>query len=103
MLELEFSFTEKCWLWQGKAVWYFITVPKGYSEEIKFFTDNHFAKRRGWGAVRVTARIGNSEWQTSIFPSTSLNAYMLPIKQQIRKKEKIALDSTVQVQLIITV
>jgi hypothetical protein len=103
MLELEFSFTEKCWLWQGKGAWHFITVPTSHSEEIKFFTDNHFAKRRGWGAVRVTARIGNSEWQTSIFPSTSLNAYILPLKQEIRKKEKIAVNAGVQVQLSIRV
>lgn len=103
MLELEFSFTEKCWLWQGKGAWHFITVPTIHSEEIKFFTNNHFAKRRGWGAVRVTARIGNSEWQTSIFPSISLNAYILPLKQEIRKKEKIVVDSTVQVLLNIQV
>lgn len=103
MLELEFSFTEKCWLWQGKATWYFITVPKSHSEEIKFFTENHFGKRRGWGAVRVTARIGTSEWQTSIFPSTSLNAYILPLKQEIRKKEKIVVDAVFNVQLSIRV
>ena len=103
MLELEFSFSEKCWLWQGKSTWYFITVPKSHSEEIKFFTENHFGKRRGWGAVRVTAHIGNSEWQTSIFPSTSLNAYMLPLKQEIRKKEKIVAGAVVKVQLHIQV
>ena len=103
MLELEFSFSEKCWLWQGKSTWYFITVPKSHSEEIKFFTENHFGKRRGWGSVRVKARIGNSEWQTSIFPSTSLNAYMLPLKQEIRKKEKIVAGAVVKVQLHVQV
>ncbi len=103
MLELEFSFTEKCWLWQGKGAWHFISVPQNHSEEIKFFTDSHFGKRRGWGAVKVTVRIDKSEWQTSIFPSTSLNAYILPLKQEIRKKEKIAVDSAVKVQLSIQV
>ncbi len=103
MLDLDFTFSEKCWLWQGKGAWHFITVPKNHSEEIKFFTENHFGKRRGWGAVRVTARIGGSEWQTSIFPSASLDAYILPLKQEIRKKEKIAVDSAVQVQLNIRV
>lgn len=103
MLALDFTFSEKCWLWQGKGAWHFITVPKNHSEEIKFFTENHFGKRRGWGAVRVTARIGGSEWQTSIFPSASLDAYILPLKQEIRKKEKIVVDSAVQVQLNIRV
>jgi len=104
MLELDFTFTEKCWLWTAdKAAWHFITVPKNHSEEIKFFTDNHFGKRRGWGAVRVTVTIGSSEWQTSIFPSKSLDAYILPIKADVRKKEKIVVDNMVEVTLNIKV
>lgn len=104
MLELDFRFTEKCWLWTAdKAAWHFITVPKNHSEEIKFFTDNHFGKRRGWGAVRVTVTIGTSEWQTSIFPSKSLDAYILPIKADVRKKEKIVVGNLVDVTLNIKV
>jgi hypothetical protein len=104
MLELDFTFTEKCWLCTAdKAAWHFITVPKNHSEEIKFFTDNHFGKRRGWGAVRVTVTIGGSEWQTSIFPSKSLDAYILPIKAGVRKKEKIVVDKMVEVTLNIKV
>lgn len=100
MLELDFKFTEKCWLWTSdKSAWHFITVPKNYSEEIKFFADNHFGKRSGWGAVRVIVIIGSSEWKTSIFPSKSLNAYILPIKADVRKKEKIVVDNMVQVTL----
>ncbi len=104
MLELDFTFTEKCWLWTAdKASWHFITVPKKQTEEIKFFTDSHFGKRRGWGAVRVTVTIGSSEWQTSIFPSKSLEAYLLPIKQEVRKKEKIAVEDSVKVRLKINI
>lgn len=103
MIELDFTFTEKCWEWQGKGAWHFITVPKDYSEEIKFFTENHFGKRRGWGAVRVTVCIGSSEWRTSIFPSKSLEAYILPIKMEVRKKEKIVAEDSVKVRLKISV
>ena len=103
MLVLDFTFIEKCWLWQGKGAWHFITVPKNHSEEIKFFTDNHFAKRRGWGAVRVTVCIGSTEWQTSIFPFKSLDAYILPIKMDVRKKEKIVAEDSVKVRLKISV
>ncbi len=104
MLELDFTFTEKCWLWQAdKGAWHFITVPKNHSEEIKFFTDNHFGKRRGWGAVRVSVTIGSSEWQTSIFPSKSLDAYILPIKADVRKKEKFSVDDLVNVRLKVSV
>jgi Domain of unknown function (DUF1905) len=104
MLALDFTFTEKCWLWTAdKAAWHFITVPKNHSEEIQFFTNNHFGKRRGWGAVRVTVTIGSSQWQTSIFPSKSLDAYILPIKADVRKKEKIMVGNLVEVALNIKV
>ena len=104
MLKLDFVFTETCWLWQSeKAAWHFVTVPKKHSEEISFFTENNLGKRRGWGAVRVNVRIGNSEWQTSIFPSKSHDAYILPIKQAVRKQEQIATGDVVQVALTLTV
>lgn len=104
MIDLSFTFSAECWLWQGgKASWHFITLPEDKSEEIKFFSENHSAKRRGWGAVRVQATIGNTTWETSIFPSASIKAYILPIKADVRKKEKIQTDNRVEVQLRIDV
>lgn len=104
MLELNFTFTEKCWRWQAeKASWYFVTVPKKYSEEIEFFTSHQHGKRRGWGAVRVSVLIGNSEWQTSVFPSKDLNAYLLPIKLAVRQKEQFGEDDHVNIKLTVKV
>lgn len=103
MIDIDFTFTGKCWLWQGKGAWHFITLPQDKSEEIKFFSENHFGKRRGWGAVRVSANIRGAEWQTSIFPSASLKAYILPIKAEVRKKQKIVADDAVEVTLKITI
>jgi len=104
MIDLSFSFSGECWLWHGgKAAWHFITLPEDKSEEIKFFSGNHSAKRRGWGAVRVQATIGDTTWETSIFPSSSNNAYILPVKADVRKKEKILVDNVVKVQLKIDV
>jgi hypothetical protein len=103
MIDLSFSFTGRCWLWQGKGAWYFISLPKDKSEEIKFFSENIQVKKRGWGAVRVQVTIGNTCWETSIFPSKSLDAYILPIKAEVRKQEKIAVGDSVEVSLNINV
>ncbi|MEQ1599178.1 MAG: DUF1905 domain-containing protein [Methylotenera sp.] len=104
MLDLSFSFTGKCWLWQeGKGAWYFITLPKDKSEEIKFFDENMHEKRRGWGAVRVQVTIGVTSWETSIFPSSKQKAYILPVKADVRKKEKIAVGNSVKVKLKINI
>lgn len=104
MIDLSFSFSGECWLWQAdKASWHFITFPQEKSEEIKFFSENVHGKRRGWGAVRVQATIGETTWQTSIFPSKQSKAYILPIKAEVRKKEKILLGNMVKLQLKIEV
>ena len=102
MLDLTFTFSNPCWLWQSSATaWHFISLPQDKSEEIKFFNENMHEKTRGWAAVRVVATIGNTSWQTSIFPSSELKAYVLPIKAEVRKKEKIAVGDNVTVKLVI--
>jgi hypothetical protein len=104
MIDLSFTFSAQCWLWQSTATaWHFITLPQDKSEEIKFFSENIHGKRRGWGAVRVEVTIGTTTWQTSIFPSSQSQAYILPIKADVRKKEKILVGNIVKVQLKIEV
>jgi hypothetical protein len=103
MIDINFTFTGKCWLWQGKGTWHFITLPQDKSEEIKFFSDHHFGKRRGWGSVRVSANVGGTAWETSIFPSSNLDAYILPLKAEVRKKQKISANDDVQVSLQISI
>lgn len=99
MIDLSFSFTGQCWLWKAeKATWYFISLPKKQSEEIKFFNENHGFKKRGWGSVRVLAKIGDTAWETSIFPQKE-GVYILPVKSDIRKKEKILAGNKVLVKL----
>ena len=104
MIDLSFSFSAPCWRWQSTATaWYFITLTEEQSEEIKFFSENAHGKRRGWGAVRVQATIGETTWQTSIFPHSQSKAYILPVKAEVRKKEKILVDNVVEVRLKIEV
>ncbi|MEQ1765845.1 MAG: DUF1905 domain-containing protein [Methylotenera sp.] len=103
MIDIDFTFTGKCWLWQGKGTWHFITLPQDKSEEIKFFSDHHFGKRRGWGSIRVTANVGGTEWETSIFPSSSLDSYILPVKADVRRKQKIVAEDEVVVMLKIRI
>jgi hypothetical protein len=43
---------------------------------------------RGFGSLRVTARIGETSWQTSVFP-TRETGWMLPVKAAVRKAEGI--------------
>jgi hypothetical protein len=74
------------WLYPGKAAWHFVTLPKKESETIKeLFGD----MKLGWGSVPVTVTVGETSWNTSIFPDKKAGAYLLPLKSEVRKKEKI--------------
>ena len=99
MIDLEFTFTGEVWLWQAeKAAWHFVALPVEMSEDIKAFT-KHLA--RGFRSVKVEARIGETIWKTSIFPSKEHNAYILPIKKSVRVAEDIGAESSVSVDLLI--
>lgn len=49
----------------------------------------------GWGSLPVMATIGKTSWKTSIFPDKKSESYLLPLKAEVRKKEKIYEDQTI--------
>lgn len=83
MARKAYTFKAKLWKYQGSAAWYFLPLPKKESLEIKALGKG---ARRGFGSVRVTAQVGDTMWQTSIFP-TKEGPYLLPIKASVRKAE----------------
>lgn len=71
------------WDARDDASWYFTAVPPELSEEIREIPRPY----RGFGAVRVRARVGGFEWTTSIFPSSQSGSYVLPLKKAVRDAE----------------
>ena len=53
-------------------------------------------KRRGFGSVKVTARIGGSRWQTSLFPQKAGGGWFLPVKKPVRLAEGLDFGDTVE-------
>src|SRR5574343_235137 len=86
-----FKFKSKVIVWgvnpNDKGVWRFARVPEDVSAKIKTLQTGKL--RRGWGAVYAKAKIGKSEWVTSIFPDRRSNTYILPLKKQIRYQENL--------------
>lgn len=90
----------KLWQWKGgKASWYFLTLPVGLSEEIRLVDAG--PRRVGFGSLRVTATIGKTSWQTSIFPSAQLSSYLLPVKASVRKAERLVEGRMVGLQVVV--
>jgi hypothetical protein len=94
-------FDAELWIWDARRgdSWTFVTLPGEASEQIRDQTEG---RRRGFGSLRVRATVGASTWTTSIFPDKARNAYVLPVKRDIRRAE--ALDpgdlATLTVELL---
>lgn len=75
--------------------WFFTALPVDLSEQIREIPRPF----RGFGSVRVVARVGRSEWRTSIFPDASHGAYVLPLKRAVRDAEHLIDGGVVSVRL----
>ena len=82
--------------WQAREQeWVFVALPAELSADIREIP----RPRRGFGSVRVEARIGLSRWRTTIFPDASQGAYVLPLKRAVREAEGIGVDGVIAVWL----
>ncbi|SCG43569.1 DUF1905 domain-containing protein [Micromonospora inositola] len=95
-MDLEFS--GEMWFWRGPAPWHFITVPEAECHEL------NGASRLvsyGWGMIPVMAQIGETRWETSLFPKDG--RYLVPVKARVRKVEGLEVGDVVTVRLVVDV
>ncbi|OJU74745.1 MAG: hypothetical protein BGO09_08305 [Bacteroidetes bacterium 47-18] len=90
--KIKYEFSAKVWQHAGQGGWHFISLPEDLAKEIRY---NLKWQEEGWGRLKATAKIGNSEWETAIWFDTKANTYLLPLKAEIRKKEKIEINKDV--------
>ena len=95
-----FSLRAKVWLYDGHAAWHFLSLPKKQSEEIERTFEVHKA---GWGSLPVEVTIGSTTWKTSIFPDSKQSVYLLPLKKEVRVKEKISKGDVVTFKIKIRI
>jgi hypothetical protein len=93
---MEYVFSSELWVWPGQAAWHFITVPENISSEIKLITAGN---TKGFGSVKVTVKISDVTWQTSVFPDIKSKCFLLPIKKEIRKKLAVTAGSILEITL----
>jgi hypothetical protein len=95
-----YLFDSPVWVWDARQsdTWTFVSLPEEASAEIREFAGG---MPRGFGSVRVTARIGATVWKTSVFPDAKAGVYVLPIKKAVRKAEELEPGdvATVRVEL----
>ena len=90
-------------IWQGEAhggIGYVVIAGEA-AEAIRdheLMRRLELGKRRGFGSVKVTVRVGGSEWRTSVFPQKS-GGYILPVKADVRRRAKIGAGDEVDLTL----
>lgn len=88
------EFSGKIWFWKGPAPHYFVTVPEEQSRDLKAIAK---LVTYGWGMIPIHARLGQTEWKTSLFPKDG--GYIVPIKDSVRKAEKLEEGVEVTIRL----
>ena len=93
-----YTMRSKVWVYRGSGAWHFVTLPKKQGKEIQ---EKYGKYARGWRSLPVRVTIGETSWDTSIFPDKKEGSYVLPLKAAIRKKEDIHEDDTVKFAMVI--
>lgn len=90
------------WRWQGGSggSWHFLTIDGEAGEALSGTALMRRMERTlgGFGSLKVSATIGESRFNTSLFPSRELG-WLLPVKASVRKAEQIGEGDPVAVIL----
>jgi hypothetical protein len=82
--------------WRGPSPYYFVPVPDEESADIG---EVAAMATYGWGVIPVLARIGETDFETSLFPKDG--GYLLPLKDAVRKPQGITAGQNVTVGLTV--
>jgi hypothetical protein len=94
LVRVDLEFSGEMFHWRGPSPFHFIEVPDEQSAAIEAVSA---LVTYGWGAIPVKARIGQTDFRTSLFPKGEL--YLVPVKDAVRKAEGLDLGDAVTVRL----
>jgi hypothetical protein len=91
---VELDFTGDVWYWRGPSPFHFVTVPPDQADLLHGLSS---IVTYGWGMIPVRVRIGDTRFDTSLWPKDG--GYIVPLKDVVRKAEDITVGDIVTVQL----
>jgi hypothetical protein len=92
---MELQFSGEVWEWRGPSPYHFVSVPEDESQALHDVAHVSY----GWGMIPVTARVGHTEWPTSLWPKD--DGYIVPFKAAVRRAEHIDVGDVVSVTLTV--
>lgn len=93
---IKYDFAAKPWQHSSPGGWYFISLPKELAKEIR---ENFKWQEEGWGRLKATAKIKETEWETAIWFDTKMGTYLLPLKAKVREKIQLEVVKKINVSV----
>jgi hypothetical protein len=78
--------------------WHYLIVKGRTAVEIRYAA---LGRTGGFGSIKVRARIGKTEWQTSLFPHRDSGGFIILLKAEVRRREVITAGKRVKLRLAI--
>jgi hypothetical protein len=91
---MELAFTGRVIEWRGPAPYYFVPVP---DEECADIREVAAMATYDWGVIPVQVRIGEVDFETSLFPKDG--GYLLPLKDAVRTPQGLSVGDDVAVEM----
>ena len=92
---LELTVEGEIWFWRGPSPFHFVTVPDAEAASIRAIAP---LVTYGWGVVPTEVRLGRT-WRTALIPKHG--TYLIPIKDTIRRAERVDQGDSILLDLVI--
>ena len=91
--------------WQGERGTYHLVTFVG--DEAEALTTHaalqklEFGRARGFGSIKLTARIGETEWRTSVFPQKTSTEWVLLVSKKVMHAENLSPGDRIEATLVL--
>ena len=89
--------------WQGERGTYHLVTINGETAEAIAMHEQlrrlELGTRRGFGSVKVVARVGETRWKTSTFPQNGKSEWIVLISKKVMRAEDLAPGDPVVLEL----
>jgi hypothetical protein len=92
--QVRLAFAAELWYWRGPSPYHFLTVSDDGCAQLSAIAND---VTYGWGMIPVTVRIGDTEFDTSLFQKD--DRFVVPVRDVVRKAEQLELGTEVEVEL----
>ena len=89
--------------WQGeRGTWHLLVITGEPAEALAMHARLRrleYGRQRGFGSIKVTALIGNTEWSSSVFPQNKSAEWILLVSKTVVRAEGLIEGEPVQTKL----